>query len=161
MNIRKTIVGIFAILEILFLCLALDFSARFDSSYLIVDIILFLGSFLLINALVFILLQHVTTIALIYYTNRLAKDIFDISKIESNEVSIKKNTANYEDVIDLENFIKPMNAVEFLDFLNKDKYGNDNPDKQAILNLLSLIKDKPGFEEKERLIYMKLSSLNN
>lgn len=62
-------------------------------------------------------------------------------------------------VLELENIVGKMDNKEFSDFLDRDGYGNYNPNKKAILNLLNLIKDKKGFEEKEKIIYQKLSNL--
>lgn len=67
----------------------------------------------------------------------------------------------YMRTINLDTFIGNMSDAEFTQFLNKDVYGNDNPDKEAILNLLKAIEGKAGFENKEKLIYIKLAELKN
>ena len=66
---------------------------------------------------------------------------------------------DYKKPVSLDTFIGDMTDAEFAQFLNKDKYGNDNPDKEAILNLLKAIGGKAGFESKEKLIYIKLAEL--
>lgn len=63
------------------------------------------------------------------------------------------------EMLSLDNFIKPMNDVEFLEFLSKDRYGNTNPEKDSILNLLQMILNQPGYEHKEKLIYQYLHSI--
>lgn len=75
--------------------------------------------------------------------------------------SVEDIEDEYNSNINLESFIGSMSDTEFIEFLNKDVYGNDNPDKDAILNLLDLIKGKAGFESKEKLIYIKLAELKN
>lgn len=76
-------------------------------------------------------------------------------QIQQNLMSLER--AN--ELLDLENIVGKMNNEEFSQFLDRDGYGNYNPNKKAILNLLNLIKDKKGFEEKEQIIYKKLANL--
>lgn len=81
-------------------------------------------------------------------------DPFIIPNISKDEIE------EYLVISDVDNLVKPMDDYEFIQFLNKDRYGGDNPDKEAILNLLEIIKGRDGYDTKEKIIYMKLASLN-
>ena len=64
----------------------------------------------------------------------------------------------YLDIIRIENLIYPMSDKEFWEFINTDKYGNRGTDIAGLLNLLTMIISKEGYESKELLIYKVLSN---
>lgn len=64
----------------------------------------------------------------------------------------------YLDTIRVENLIYPMSDKEFWEFINTDKYGNRGTDIVGLLNLLTMIISKNGYESKELLIYKVLSN---
>lgn len=64
----------------------------------------------------------------------------------------------YLDTIRIENLIYPMSDKEFWEFINTDKYGNRGTDIVGLLNLLTMIISKDGYESKELLIYKVLSN---
>ncbi len=76
--------------------------------------------------------------------------------------SIKEKTVKeLEDEISFDKLILPMSDEEFYNFLSKDRYGNEGIDKESILNLLSLMKDRVEFASKEKIIYKKLSEIKS
>lgn len=64
----------------------------------------------------------------------------------------------YRELTDVGRLIFPMSENEFVRFLHKDKYGNDDIDKDSILSLLNLILNKKGFEDKEYIILKILAN---
>jgi hypothetical protein len=75
------------------------------------------------------------------------------------EVHPYKTVQELEEELRLENLIKPMSDNEFYLFLSRDRYGDDKPDRDAILNLLEQIKGVPEYESKEKIIYKKLQEI--
>jgi hypothetical protein len=61
--------------------------------------------------------------------------------------------------LELDNLVGNMSDDEFYIFLSKDRYGGDKPDREAILNLLKMIKGNPNYESKEKIIYKKLQEI--
>lgn len=67
--------------------------------------------------------------------------------------------SEFEDSIRIENMIGNMSDDEFYSFISTDRYGGDNADVGAILNLLEKIKSIPMYESKEKIIYKKLKEI--
>jgi hypothetical protein len=70
-----------------------------------------------------------------------------------------KTEAELEEQLELDNLVGKMSDDEFYIFLSKDKYGGVKPDREAILNLLEMIKGDPAYESKEKIIYKKLQEI--
>jgi hypothetical protein len=70
-----------------------------------------------------------------------------------------KTEAELEGQLELDNLVGSMSDDEFYIFLSKDRYGEVKPDREAILNLLEIIKGDPAYESKEKIIYKKLQEL--
>lgn len=71
----------------------------------------------------------------------------------------QKTEEELEEQISIENLVLPMSDDEFYLFLSKGRYGDDKPEKGAILHLLEQIKDDPRCESKEKTIYKKLQEI--
>lgn len=63
--------------------------------------------------------------------------------------------------INIHSLLFNMSNEEFEKFIALDEYGNENPNKEYILNLLEMISSECGFEEKEKIIYNKLINMNS
>ena len=90
---------------------------------------------------------------------QLPKELLDGDCDNDIEVHPYKTVQELEEELRLENLIKPMSDDEFYLFLSRDRYGDDKPDRDAILNLLEQIKGVPEYESKEKIIYKKLQEI--
>ncbi len=110
---------------------------------------------ILVSVIILMFVSFVFTIASIIYI------LFPLSENSAECVSETLSEEDADRILLIENIVKPMNEQEFWDFLDRDGYGNKNPDEKAILNLLEMIKSIDGYKDKEILIYKKLESLKN
>lgn len=78
---------------------------------------------------------------------------------EPESVVPAKTISELEELISIDKIVLPMSDDEFYLFISKGRYGDDKPEKGAILHLLDQIKGDPRYESKEKIIYKKLQEI--
>jgi hypothetical protein len=91
--------------------------------------------------------------------SKLPEELLVEPPAESIEYVPAKSVDELEESISVGNLVKNMTDDEFFLFLSMDRYGQTKPDKDAILNLLDIIKGDPNYESKEKIIYKKLQQI--
>ncbi|MCA9748641.1 MAG: hypothetical protein KC414_06010 [Romboutsia sp.] len=107
--------------------------------------------------LIIAFLVNYLTIYTLYYGNKLL--LYEENSTSENIKVTDDLVSEFEDSIRIENMIGNMSDDEFYSFISTDRYGGDNADVGAILNLLEKIKSIPMYESKEKIIYKKLKEI--
>lgn len=67
----------------------------------------------------------------------------------------------YDEITDIDNLVKPMDADEFKTWIEMDRYGNSCVDMPAVTNFLEIISGEAGWDDKEIQIYKSLEENKN
>ena len=78
---------------------------------------------------------------------------------EPESVVPAKTISELEELISIDKIVLPMSDDEFYLFISKGRYGDDKPEKGAILHLLDQIKGDPRYESKEKKKKKKLQEI--